>query len=379
MIRVEGLSLEKFLNMASREGIRVFGITRVSYTVLRAGVSAAGYRRLSKIASEQYTVIREKSFGLPFGIGWLIKRKALLIGLFVVAAAIFTASLFVWEIRITGIEYHKAARLLTELDTLGLRPGMLKSSIDLKELEMRLIIDHDEFAWIDIGFKGVVANIEIIPAEPVPEIVDDKTPCNIVAKKDAYIENVTVKAGRASVKAGDTVRAGDMLISGVVWDEGAPRMLFAARGEVIGNVWYTSVASVSMFNETHQKTGRTEIERVIYIGGDSASVEGPCTFDVYDTQIKEEYYIGGGLFLPVKVAVLEHSEATVTKTPKPFDTLMVYLEERAYYDAQAKVPQDARIVGHSTVFKVMDDIMTATVYLKTQEDIGKAVYLEDEI
>ena len=199
--------------------------------------------------------------------------------------------------------------------------------------------------------------------------------CNIVAEKDAYIESVIALAGEAAVSAGDTVRKGDVLISGLVWNEGFPRMLFAARGEVIGNVWYTATASAPVFEETREKTGRMETERVIYIGSDSATVDGQCTFIEYDTQVIDEYYIGR--ILPVKIVVLEHSEVSIEQTPADIYSLKVYVEERAYYEAQAKVPDDAKIIAHSTVFKVEDDTLTATVYLRTQEDIGKVVYLEE--
>ena len=45
---------------------------------------------------------------------------------------------------------------------------------------------------------------------------------------------------------GDAVREGDLLISGLIWDPGMPRMMFAARGEVIGSVWYSASVSVTV-------------------------------------------------------------------------------------------------------------------------------------
>ena len=81
-----------------------------------------------------------------------------------------------------------------------------------------------------ISYKGVVAEVRIVPADMPPEMYEEERPCDIVASKDAYIESVVQLAGRAVVKAGDTVRAGDKLISGLVWDPGTPRMMFAAKG-----------------------------------------------------------------------------------------------------------------------------------------------------
>jgi similar to stage IV sporulation protein len=154
-----------------------------------------------------------------------------------------------------------------------------------------------------------------------------------------------------------------------------PRMMFAARGEVIGSVWYSASVSVPLFVETREPTGRTQTQRVISIGHDSATVDGQCTFDVYDTQVLDSYYIGR--ILPVCITVLEHSEVRIEKTPADLEILKITAEEAAYLDAQAKIPTDADIAGHRTFFSVSDDILTARVYLQTYEDIGKTVYLEE--
>ena len=375
MIRIEGLSLEKFLNMASRADIRVFDARRVSYTVLDAALTPGGYRKLCQQGLERYHITVKRRGGAMSGIGFLRRRYVLLAGLILVAAALAAASLFVWEVRIEGLEDNEAEQMLSELESYGIMPGMYKVGFDPDDIKTRILIDHDEIAWIDMECRGVVLNVKVVPAIPVPDVVDEGTPCNIVAAKDAYIERVTPMAGRAAVAVGDTVRAGDVLISGLVWDEGMPRMLFAARGEVIGSVWYTASVNVPVFIETRQPTGCTQTQRIISIGPDSAAVDGDCTFDVYDTQVIDTYNIGR--ILPVRITVLEHSEVRVTKTPEDLALLKVFAEETAYREAQVKVPEGAEIVGHKTFFDISGETLTARVYLQTHEDIGKTEYLED--
>jgi similar to stage IV sporulation protein len=377
MIRVEGLSLERFLNLAAQAGVKVFDVKRVSYTVLYAGLSARGYRKLIKIVPERYNLTAGKRRGLPFGAMWLLHRKALLAGLIIVALGVFAAAQFVWDVQVKGISAYEGAKIEAELAEKGIKPGVYKGSLDLKSTTTQMIIAHDEIAWMNISFKGIAVVVRILPADMPPEVYDENTPCDIIAKKDAYIEKIIPLAGKAVVKQGDTVRAGDKLISGLVWDPGFPRMMFAAKGKVLASVWYKGTESAPIYNETREKTGRTQDERVVYIGKDSASLDEPCTFSEFDTETVSEYYLGDRLFLPVRVALLRHSEVVLTQTPAPLDILMVYLEERAYYSAQCLAPEDARITGHNAIFKVENDIMTATVYLQTQEDIGKVVYLEE--
>ena len=185
----------------------------------------------------------------------------------------------------------------------------------------------------------------------------------------------TPLAGRAAVGKGDTVRAGDVLISGLVWDPGMPRMLFAARGEVIGSVWYKGFASTSIYTETRVPTGRTYRQRVISIGSDSSDLGPDCDFIDYDVRTVERINIG--LFLPVYITEYVYSEIALAEEPKGFEPLSVYLEETAYFEALKSVPEDANVAGHHTVFSMDGCVMSATVYIHTYEDIGRAVILEE--
>lgn len=375
MIRVEGLTLERFLNLAKDAGVGVSHARRVSYTVLKAEVTARGYRKLARIVPEKYAVTVEQQGGVPLLLRRLTLRTALLIGLVLVGIGILAGSQFLWEVRVTGLEYREAKALKEELSAMGIHPGVWKSGIDAEDAGIKVLVGHEEIAWIDIQIEGIVALVEVVPAELAPEVVDENTPQSIIATKDAIVESVTPLAGRAAVEAGDTVRAGDVLISGLVWDEGKPRMLFAAHGDVVGSVWYAGSASASIYKETRIPTGRTYRQRVISLGKDSADVEPDCDFTVYDTCIVDRVNIG--LFLPVYITEYEYSEVTLVQEPANFDQLSVYLEETAYFGALGYVPDGAQIVGHHAIYRMDGCIMSVAVYIHTNEDIGRAVILED--
>ena len=377
MIQVEGLSLERFVDEAGRRGVKLFGARRVSYTALSAGVTARGFGNLLAWAPERYNITAGKGFGLPFLLRRLVKRKAILIGLAAFILALIAATQFVWGVEVEGVSFYEGEKIRAELGSMGLKPWAYKGSPNLRKIIIDMLVAHDEIAWMDIHYSGVIAVVKIVPAIMPPAVYDEKRPCNIIAKKDAFVESVIQLAGRAVVKEGDTVRAGDILISGVVADEGKPVMLFAAKGKVIGAVWYKGEAQAPVYEQTRVKTGRTQAERVVVIGADTASLDGPCRFADYDTAVTNEYALGGELFLPVKVRLLLHSEVRVTLTPVPFGKLRAGLEEKAYYEALGKAPEGAEIAGHRTIYSLENDMMKASVYLETREDIGRAVYLEE--
>ena len=375
MIRVEGLTLERFLNLAAEQGVGVRRAKRVSYTVLRAQVSARGWHRLRRVVPEKYAVTVERQGGLPYLFRRLTLRTALLAGLVLVAAGVLAASMFVWEVRVEGLDTREAMALKDELAGMGIYPGAWKGEIDEEQAGIRVLVGHEEIAWVDIRLQGVVALVEVVTAEVAPEIYDENTPQNIIATKDAIIERVVPMAGEAKVKQGDTVRAGDVLISGLVWDEGKPRMLFAARGETVGSVWYQGGASGSVWEEARIPTGQTYTQRFIALGGDVSAVEPDCGFAEYDAVLKDTVDIG--LFLPVTISEWEYSEVKLIQQPREFEALCVALEEQAYFDAMRFVPEDAEVVGHHAIYRLEDGVLSVTVYVHTYEDIGRAEILED--
>ena len=53
VIRVDGLSLEKFINLAVTNGIYLWGINRQSYTSLTACIGISGFRKLQNTPSTE--------------------------------------------------------------------------------------------------------------------------------------------------------------------------------------------------------------------------------------------------------------------------------------------------------------------------------------
>lgn len=129
----------------------------------------------------------------------------------------YLSSLFVWDIRISGNEITDAETVKRELSEIGFSVGSYWGNIDLSEAELLLLSSSDEISWVNINRKGSVAYVKVIDKRKYEEEVKSGY-CNLVAARDGVIEEITVKAGRAVVKVGDTVKKGDLLISGILAD-----------------------------------------------------------------------------------------------------------------------------------------------------------------
>ncbi len=372
IIQVEGLSLERFLNTASSNGIKLWRVRRGKYTLLHACVSLRGYKRIEKIFKDgRYLISVVKKGGLPFILLDLKKRLALAIGLIMLIAVVFTLSAFVWKIELTGAERLNSTDIISEIHSLGIKEGVLKNAVDLKAAEKHLLKKYPEIAWINAKFTGVMLGFEIVEAYPVPEIPEEEGIADIIAAKDAYVKKILVFEGRAVVKEGETVRKGQKLIEGEIWEEGRPRMSFFARGSVKGRIWYSGRADTRLYNTVNVKTGAYADLRYIQIGNNLVLIGGEePAFKKYESETKVKYALGENLFLPVKILDIRQTEVFEEKVYRLYGEAKAEAEEKAHFLALSKVPDDALIIGFDTRFDIIDDNIFAICYIETEEEIG---------
>ena len=76
-----------------------------------------------------------------------------------------------------------------------------------------------------------------------PEIVDERTPANVVARRAGLVQRVRVLEGIPCVLEGTAVEEGQLLISGVEDTDTFGARVLAGMGEVQARTWYTLTAN----------------------------------------------------------------------------------------------------------------------------------------
>jgi sporulation protein YqfD len=155
----------------------------------------------------------------------------------------------VWDVRIEGNEQLPKSVIEKALENVGVAPGVGWGSFKVSDKELELLESTPEIGWVNINRRGVVAYVTV-KERNLKEDSSEPLYSNVVSAYDCVIEEITVTSGVAVVKAGDTVRRGDLLISGVIPAELGGGFV-AARGEVCGRMREEISVSVS---RTEEKT-----------------------------------------------------------------------------------------------------------------------------
>ena len=216
--------------------------------ILDGQISACGKTALLVSASYYHLIIKKYSselgdvecssiLGLPRILAFMRERIGLLIGCVFGVMIFIVLSSFVWEVRIVGAQGYDEELIAFELAQLGAKEGAFIPQLDLDSVSSAYLENSQQMSWMNIYRKGTVLIVSCQPlAQNIPMLPDAKNKTvNLVATRDAIVEELLLESGRAIVTKGTVVKKGDLLVSGIY--ENSIGYFFAdANGQVMGKV-----------------------------------------------------------------------------------------------------------------------------------------------
>lgn len=338
---VEGLNLERLLRRAGEAGIPLSEVRRVKGRRLSGRVMEEDVPRLTALAEQGGWRIE---IGSPLGLGHLAERlrrrwlTALLSALAV--AALIAATQVMWRVEIENGGVY-LADIRQFLDEQGIRAPAWKRTVDLAALRDALEWRYPRVAWFECGWRGMTLRVSVLTG------VADGTPLthagvgDVVASRDGVVVSVVTKAGTAQVKAGDIVRAGQVLIRGEERTSEDALRPVSARGAVMARVWDGASVRMKTTEVNTRYTGREETIHQALLPWFPLCHLPPDSFEAQDVTVREMPL--GGLFLPLTYREVIRREAEFTREQRN----IAALKEEAAAAAMRRLRQK---IGNHDVF-----------------------------
>ena len=127
----------------------------------------------------------------------------------------YSAHQFIWDITVSGNESVTSSEVRTLLAEHGFGVGSYIPHANTDRIENKIMIDSEKISWMSINIIGTVAEVQIREHKEPQKSNVAKKPSNMIATSSGIIEEVRIWRGNAVVKAGDYVKKGDLLISGL--------------------------------------------------------------------------------------------------------------------------------------------------------------------
>lgn len=246
---------DRFFLKCHEKNIAIYEIQRMDNEV-KIKIQTKDYSKLKQIWFIKIKKIE------PIGIHAL-KKKIQKHHIFLIAIGIGLVFLYVLShimLSVTVVHSNQDIRflLMNALEEKGIKENTWRKSYQEIEKIKQEILDQypDQLEWLEIEVNGLnyIVRVEERKLEQ-----EDLTPeaCNVVATKDGIVKEMVYMNGEAMFKRNDSVKKGDILISGTIKKDEETKSTVCATGSVYAEVWYTVKASVPLSYEECELTGKT--------------------------------------------------------------------------------------------------------------------------
>ena len=342
-IEITGFCGERLLTKCAAEGVEFWDIKRISPEKLIVSVYSF---RLSVI----YDVYNENNGFSPHleitelhnsGLmKFLIANKhraGLLAGLIVSILTFAVMISFIWSIEITGTYNIPKEEILLALENEGVYVGSLVNGHDLNKIQLTLMREFDNMAFVTININGCIAQVDVTESVLPPEL-DEKSPCNIVAKCDGMLVDTEVYQGVRMVKDYDTVTKGQLLVNGIYTSQVIGYRLVHSSAKMLAYTNRSFEEYVPFEQTVYEASGNKTTSYYVEIFNLEFKIPfiGNNSYEYKDETIeKVRFSVGSGLFLPIALTACTEEELIEKET--------VFSPEEAVEKARAAVNEKMRI------------------------------------
>ena len=379
-VRVTGPFPERLLNLCAQGGVPFGGVEWMDGHTLRLTARRRALGRLTELAGRVDCQVEvEGRRGLPEVLGRFRTRYAFLIGMAFALCAVGVLSRFVLTIQVTGNQQVPTAVILSELRRLGVRPGVYGPALDRKQLAQEALLELDGLSWMALNLHGTRLEVVVREAVKAPERVDTAENVDLIAEADGLVVKVEPELGDSLVEPGDTVAAGDILISGTVTLEppmysDAPERYYQvhARGRVWARTWRTLTAAIPLEAAVKDYTGRERSVWSVQLFGRRVEIFGTTSisWSEYDkiTTVRQAALPSGDL-LPlslVRETVREYEPRTVQVDR---DAARELLEEELLARLEEQIGPDGTVSAYQCTARETGGRLEVTLTAECREEI----------
>lgn len=273
--------------------------------------------------------------GLPAFLKRISARSGLVVGGVLALFLIVLSGLFVWDVQIAGNVNLTDGEVVEALRACGFGVGSYLPGLQVREVENRVLVASERIGWLSINIDGTVARVQVIEhIEGENEGGGDTLhtrPANLVATRDGQIEYCELYRGNAVVSAGQAVKAGELLVSGVYDSQTDGFRWTRAAGRVMARTERTIRVEIPLSYEEKVYADAVLQEIELHFFNFSHKIfknSGNC--DILCDIIEYHYSLGelGGNRLPISLTRKEaRPYYTVTAERTPDEALeLSYLE-----------------------------------------------------
>ena len=363
-LKISGKNIDYFIHLLISKGIKILELAKYQdYFIIV--VDLEDYKKIKKIkTSYKITVLR--IYGVSHLKNIFNNYLSFIICFFICCILIFLTSCMIFDIEIITSSKTLTKQILEDLKVRGVYKYQFKVGYNRKNQIIKEILaeEKDTIEWLEIEEVGTKYIINVV--ERVKNKDEDKcTPTNIVAKKDAFVTQIEATSGEVMTAINRSVKKGDVLISGNIFNKEEIVSTRCAKGRVFGEVWYQVYVDLPKHYHEENVTGRSSKS----LGVEFFNHKSKSSYKTYKSK---DINILNSKILPIRFYYTTYMETKVIDKNFTLENVDSYAIEAAEAKLINKLGKDDEIL-HKKILKkeVKDSRIIIGVFFKVREDITK--------
>ena len=373
---ITGVFPERFLNLCAKENIMCWDLKRKNEHLYCKVLKKDLKKVYEIIEKSQSQLISVKEKGVVSNIKRYRFKYGLFIGILLFFSLIFVMSQFVWDIEVFGNERISTEKVLKILESENVKIGTYIKNIDLNDLKESVVLKSKEMSFVNINIKGTKISVEVKERINKPEIVPKDKPCDIIALRDGYILEVKGYEGVNLVKKGDSVVAGQVLISGTIEGENSMRLVHSI-GQIKARTYRRFEQTIPKKYFERIPTGKETNKYLLKLFGGKFRFyfNEKVPYKEYDlTEKQKNLKIFGDFSLPFGIIKKNFKEVYLLEKKNTMETALEIAEEKIVQYEKEQL--EGMEVEEKEIIKNEDD---ANYYIVAEYSIIEEIGMEKEI
>ena len=304
-LRIIAAEPERLLTKLLDSNIELIDVISIDFLTVEVKIRKSQYGLVSNIVEHSGATCRLIGrMGMLWSIQSLLKRPVLMLGILMLLLSSCMLNGRVFFVTVSGNENVPERVVLSAAEDCGIGFGAKASKVRSEDIKNMLLKQLPQLQWVGVTTSGSVATIHVKErsvqdsVKPAQQAVS-----SILASRDGVISKMTVHNGTPLVQVGQSVQAGDLLVSGytdcgiVQLGEQADAEIYAYTFRKIEAITPTPDGKKEAYTNAHTCTMIRIGKKVINFCNHSGISDATCV------KMYEEDYVTlpGGFRLPVSV------------------------------------------------------------------------------
>jgi len=252
------------------------------------------------------------------------RRWGALIAVVVLLITMGILGCFVWDVKVIGCDEKTTENeIINQFQELGFGIGKRRFGIDISDIENRFLLKNTDVFWVSINMRFTTAYIELREKTGKEiKILDLTSPCDIYAARDGQIVSMITTSGSPLVKVGDSVCAGDLLVSREYVDRYGKSIIVHSIATIKAKTQRTIRCKAPLMENVHVPSGKSKTFYTMNLFNFKIPLyfKEKISYNNYDYTERHNVLRIGNFAFPISFIKKTYTEVYVSEVPIEYES-----------------------------------------------------------